>query len=220
VRVITAALLKATPNVKLELTAASKALDQVRSPLRRRQLNLVFGGGGRAACCPAITAASRDCEEPDMPPRQLVVGAVTKDTVRVGEAKVVESDSPVGRYRSVFEDDGSTGYFYALDTTRPDNPIIDALHVYDVERVADRERACQLHILWSADGLKTALFLNSSSHATYNFEGQRGCCRTGFPPTAILDGGSHVWADAEMEHFHAPETGCAEQGAAAGGGGM
>jgi len=138
-----------------------------------------------------------------MPPKQLVASAVTKDTVCVGEAKVVESDSSIGRYRSVFEDDGSTGYFYALDSTRPDNPIVDALHVYDVECVADAERACQLHIVWSADGLKTVLFLNSYPHAIYNFEAQRGCCRTGFPPTAILGGGSHAWDDAEMEHFHA-----------------
>lgn len=135
-------------------------------------------------------------------PRQLVASAVTKDTIRVGEERVVESGSPVGRYRAVFEDDGKTGYFYALDTARPGNPIVDALHVYDAARVADRERACQLPIVWSADGLKAALFLNSYPHAVYNFEGQRGCCRTGFPPAAIFGGGSHAWDDAEMEHFH------------------
>jgi hypothetical protein len=138
-----------------------------------------------------------------MPP-QLVGSAVTRDTVRVGEATVIPSDSSIGRYRAVFEDDGTTGYFYALDTARPDNPIVDALHVYDVERVADGERACQLLILWSADGLKTVLFLNSYPHAVYNFKAQRGCCRTGFPPVAIFGGASHKWDDSEMEHFHAP----------------
>ena len=138
-----------------------------------------------------------------MPPKRLVAGAVTKDAVRVSEAKVVESDSPVGRYRCVFEDDGATGYFYALDTTRAGNPIVDAMHVYDAARVSDRENACQLHIVWSADGLKSVLFLNSYPHAICNFENQRGCCRTGFPPTAILGGGSHAWDEAEMDHFHA-----------------
>jgi hypothetical protein len=138
-----------------------------------------------------------------MPPKQLVASAVTRDTVRVGEAIVVQSDSSIGRYRAVFEDDGQTGYFYALDMTRPDNPIVDALHVYDVQRVTDRDRPCQLHILWSADGLKTVLFLNSYPHAIYNFEAQRGCCRTGFPPAALPGGASHDWDDSEMEHFHA-----------------
>jgi hypothetical protein len=138
-----------------------------------------------------------------MPLKQLVASAVTKDSVRVGEAKVVQSDSSIGRYRAVFEDDGSTGYFYALDITRPDNPIVDALHVYDVERVADRDLPCQLHIVWSADGLKAVLFLNSYPHAIYNFEAQRGCCRTGFPPAAIHSVTSHDWDDSEMNHFHA-----------------
>ncbi len=138
-----------------------------------------------------------------MPPK-LVASAVTKETLRVGEAAVVESDSSVGRYRAVFEDDGATGYFYALDTARMDNPIVDALHVYNVQAVADRERPCQLHIVWSADGLKTVLFLNSYPHAVYNFEMQRGCCRTGFPPPLGTDSNtSHAWDDAEMEHFHA-----------------
>jgi hypothetical protein len=139
-----------------------------------------------------------------MPPKQLVGSAVTRETVCVGQAKVIESDSSIGRYRAVFEDDGATGYFYALDTTRPENPIIDALHVYDAERIAERGQTCQLVILWSADGLKTVLFVNSQAHAIYNFEAQRGCCRTGFPPAPILGGGgSHAWDDAEMEHFHA-----------------
>jgi hypothetical protein len=138
-----------------------------------------------------------------MPPKQLVASAVTKETIRVGEAAVVQSASPVGRYQAVFEDDGATGYFYALDTARTDNPIVDALHIYNVSAVADREQPCQLHIVWSGDGLKTVLFLNSYPHAVYNFEAQRGCCRTGFPPVGINSGTSHDWDDAEMEHFHA-----------------
>jgi hypothetical protein len=138
----------------------------------------------------------------DMSPKKLVAGAVTKDTVQVGKKTVVQSESPIGRYQSVFEDDGETGYFYALDTTRPENPIVDALHIYNVESVADRDRPCHLHIVWSVDGQKTVLFLNSHPHAIYNFEAKRGCCRTGFPPAAILAGGSHKWDDSEMEHFH------------------
>jgi hypothetical protein len=138
-----------------------------------------------------------------MQPKKLVASAVTKETLRVGEALVLPSSSPLGRYQAVFEDDGATGYFYALDTTRPGNPIVDALHIYNVEAVADRDQPSQLHIVWSADGLKAALFINSYPHAVYNFEAQRGCCRTGFPPAGIQSGASHDWDDAEMEHFQA-----------------
>jgi len=137
-----------------------------------------------------------------MAARQLVASSVTKETIRVGNATVVQSDSSIGRYQSVFEDDGQTAYFYALDTSRSDNPIVDALHIYNVESVVDRDKPSQLHIVWSADGLKTALFLNSFPHAVYNFEDRRGCCRTGFPPPADTTA-SHDWDDSEMEHFHA-----------------
>lgn len=137
-----------------------------------------------------------------MPLKQLVASAVTRETIRVGEAAVVQSDSSIGRYRAVFEDDGQTGYFYALDTALPDNPIVDAMHVYNAAQVVDRVQPCQLHIVWSADGLKAALFLNSYPHAIYNFEARRGCCRTGFPPPAPGAGASHEWVESEMDHFH------------------
>ncbi|MBO0752455.1 MAG: DUF2251 domain-containing protein [Bradyrhizobiaceae bacterium] len=139
----------------------------------------------------------------DMAPKQLVASVVTRETIRVGDARVVQSGSSMGRYQAVFEDDGATGYFYALDMSRSGNPIVDALHVYDVNSVADRDQPRDLQILWSSDGLKTVLFLNSYPHAIYNFEDRRGCCRTGFPPAAIGLGASHDWQDAEMEHFHA-----------------
>jgi hypothetical protein len=57
--------------------------------------------------------------------------------------------------------------------------------------------------VWSADGLKTVLFLNSAPHAVYNLEAHRRFCRTGFPPAAIRGGVSHEWDDTEMEHFYA-----------------
>jgi hypothetical protein len=138
-----------------------------------------------------------------MQPKKLVASVVTNETVRVGEAIVVPSSSALGRYQAVFEDDGATGYFYALDTAQAGNPIVDALHIYNVDSVADRDQPSQLHIVWSTDGLKAALFLNSFPHAVYNFEAQRGCCRSGFPPAAGPAGDSHHWDDSQMDHFQA-----------------
>ena len=35
----------------------------------------------------------------------------------VGQPTVVEASAPQGRFGAVFEDDGETGYFYALETS-------------------------------------------------------------------------------------------------------
>jgi hypothetical protein len=138
-----------------------------------------------------------------MPPK-LAASAVTKETLHAGAETVIESDSPAGRYQVVFEDDGETGYFYALDNEKDGNPIMDALHIYNVQNVADRVKPSQLHIVWSVDTMKAALFINSYPHAVYNFSDGVGCCRTGFPPPADAST-SHEWDESQMEHFHASE---------------
>jgi hypothetical protein len=40
---------------------------------------------------------------------------------------------------AVFEDDGQAGYLYALDMSAAGNPMQDALHIYNVMQIADRE---------------------------------------------------------------------------------
>jgi len=138
-----------------------------------------------------------------MPPR-LCASAVTKEALNIGEPLFVPSASPIGRYQAVFEDDCDTGYFYALDMDRGEKPIVDALHIYNVKSVVDREKPSELHIIWSRDGLKTVLFINSYPHAIYNFESKAGCCRTGFPPPADVSA-SHAWDESQLQHFFADE---------------
>jgi len=72
-----------------------------------------------------------------------------EETLHVGTETFVESVSPRGRYALVFEDDGATGYYYALDTNKEGNPIVDALHIYDVASVVDRKTPSTLQIVWS-----------------------------------------------------------------------
>lgn len=50
----------------------------------------------------------------------------------VGEAQVIKSLAPEGMLAAVFEDDGETGYFYALDESVNGNAIQDAVHIYNV----------------------------------------------------------------------------------------
>ncbi len=77
------------------------------------------------------------------------------------------TDAPVTNFGAVFEDDGQTGYFYALDRSRKDMPILDAVHIYNAENVTDRERPSVFQIVWTADGTKTALYINDYPHAVF-----------------------------------------------------
>jgi hypothetical protein len=111
---------------------------------------------------------------------------VAKEAFQAGRPLVVDADSPIGRYATVFEDDGETGCFYAVDTDVEDgNPVQDALLVYAVADVIDAELASTLEIGWSRDGLKALLLINDAPHAAFDFERRQGWCLLGLPETAL-----------------------------------
>jgi len=111
---------------------------------------------------------------------------VARETLRVGQALVVDADSPAGRYAAVFEDDGATGVFYAIDTDVEDgNPVQDALLVYVAADVSDAELASTLEIGWSDDGLKALLLINDAPHAAFDFAARQGWCQLGLPQAAM-----------------------------------
>jgi hypothetical protein len=58
----------------------------------------------------------------------------------VGSKVLVAEDSPNGVYSAVFEDDGETGYFYAVRLPQTDDGILDAVHIYNVTNVTDKDR--------------------------------------------------------------------------------
>jgi hypothetical protein len=124
---------------------------------------------------------------------------VATETLKVGHAVVVDADSPTGRYAVVFEDDGETGYFYAVDTDVEDgNPVQDALLVYAVADVLDADEASTLEIGWSDDGAKALLLINDAPHAAFDFERRQGWCLLGLPEVAIGKGWSkagHQWSE-------------------------
>jgi hypothetical protein len=124
-------------------------------------------------------------------------------TFQPGDSSFVAEDSSNGQYSAVFEDDGETGYFYALDLTRTDNMILDAVHIYNVANVTDKDRPSKLAIVWTGDGLKCALTINGYPHAVFDFAAQRGFCRTNFPNFQSQSEGSwpqsdHTWSDAAV----------------------
>lgn len=129
---------------------------------------------------------------------------VAEQTIRVGEKVVIEGPSLSERLSVVFEDDGDTGYLYALDHSRRDDPIVDVLHIYNARNVADRHIPSELQIAWSVDGLKAVLLINGYVHAVVDFDTRRGYCRTGFPPPSKSTGWteySHEWDDRAIDLF-------------------
>ncbi|MCC7503553.1 MAG: DUF2251 domain-containing protein [Flavobacteriales bacterium] len=120
----------------------------------------------------------------------------------VGHELVVNGPSHSSRFVAVFEDDGETGYFYALDRALDPEPVIDALHIYNVVDVSDRNVPSHFQLVWSGDGLKVALFINRYPHAAFDFIKKRGYCRTGFPPPhASFSSEGHDWDDSVLSFF-------------------
>jgi len=125
-----------------------------------------------------------------------------EETFLVGDETFVGSKSPTTQYAVFFEDDGDTGYFYGLDTSIETNQILDALHIYNVAAVVDKEKPSVAQIEWSEDGLKAALFINGYAHAVIDFADKRAYCRTNFPlPEEKWTSFGHEWSDTALESF-------------------
>jgi hypothetical protein len=123
------------------------------------------------------------------------------EKLQVGKPSVLEARSPDGRYAVVFEDDGDTGYFYALDLSEKEkNPIQEAMSVYDVKNVTDRAKPSEVVMVWTADSRQAALFINSYPHAVFDFGKKRGYCRTNFPQPGKW-GKDFKWDDSAIDVF-------------------
>lgn len=129
---------------------------------------------------------------------------VVHEEIKIGTPEVYEADSPLGRFAVVFEDDGETGYFYALDHESKDRPIQDALLIYAVADVVDRQIPTVLDICWAVDGRKALLLLDQDPHAVFDFDSRRGYSRLAFPTTQADSAWSksdHGWDESVMSFF-------------------
>jgi hypothetical protein len=118
-----------------------------------------------------------------------------------GRQTAIESPSPGGVWKVVFEDDGRTGYLYALDESDNENPIQEALHIYNVADLRDKERKSTAAVVWASDGQKACLLLNGHPHAVVDFSAKRGYCRTNFPAPGKWKGHDFQWDGRVMEYF-------------------
>lgn len=130
------------------------------------------------------------------------MGVLAQQQITVGQKAVIEGSSPDKKHMVVFEDDGDTGYFYALDMSRTENPIVDALQIYNVTTGNDLHIPSTVQILWSADNQKAMLLLNRYPHAVFDFAAKRGYCRKAFPPPdKRWTAHGHEWDEKVVELF-------------------
>jgi len=143
-------------------------------------------------------SATHTAPETSMPGPHIAA----KAALNIGTPLVVEGPSPEGDLAAVFEDDGETGYFYALDRERLADPILDAVCIYDVEDVEARAQPRLLHIIWSPDQTRAALLIDQHPHAVFDFRERRGYCRSGFPePIAEHGWTRHDWNESLQQAF-------------------
>ena len=107
-----------------------------------------------------------------------------KKVLDPGQKVFLDSYSPENSYGVAFEDDGESGYFYALEKTAQSNQprILDALHIFESAERMDDNKPVELMIVWTTDWLKCALILDGSCHALFDFENQGGYNINEFPP--------------------------------------
>ena len=129
---------------------------------------------------------------------------LTIDKLNVGQETFIESCPDNCEYAVVFEDDGTTGYFYALE--RPENSemkILDAVHIYNVVKVTDKHIPSEVKIFWNKDLTKSALMINEYCHAIMDFNNKKGLSRTGFPkPGQTWASEQRILTEAELDNFY------------------
>jgi hypothetical protein len=136
-----------------------------------------------------------------------------------GTDTFIESFSQENKHGVVFEDDGETGYFYAVerDAEGQGLRVLDALHIYEVEEAGPGEAAggaeadpeagkgkpgadrsaeapsSKLQIVWSRDWEKCALVIDGFCHAIYDFIARGGYNINEFPPP------NEIWTQGERK---------------------
>lgn len=121
-----------------------------------------------------------------------------------GEDLFIESFSPENQYGVVFEDDGESAYFYAVEKDGDDAGlrILDALHIHESDEGGDASPApAPLKIIWSKDWEKVALIIDGYVHALFDFAAHGGYNINEFPPpNAIWTNGDRKLTDELIRH--------------------
>jgi len=105
-----------------------------------------------------------------------------RQALRVGRPVVLDVPAPTPPFTAVFEDDGHTGYFYAMDESLEGPQIVDAVLVYEVAAFGSDVPVLEATVDWSEDCTRVTLRLNGEVHAAFDFSRRLGACRSAWPP--------------------------------------
>ena len=139
-----------------------------------------------------------------------------------GKNTLIESPSPTSDYSVAFVQENERADFYAIKRGKK-SPVMDSMLIYRIaktviQRIPNQTNRVdqlpegllepigthQLDILWSEDGLKSALLINGRFHAVYDFESLTGFCRS--TGCQVMNYGfktCHKWSDSAMNYFTA-----------------
>ena len=107
---------------------------------------------------------------------------VAETTLMVGTPEVLEGASPTSPFQIVFEDDGDTGYLYAVRRNHDDSiKILDAVHLYTVSTVANADHPIEVKLVWDDPGRLGGVLIEDHCHALFDFDEERGHCIDEFP---------------------------------------
>ncbi len=83
-------------------------------------------------------------------------------------------------YAVVLDDDGETGFLYAV--TEDFGEVLDALHLYSSDSPGRLELNEKVYIIWSPLLSKAGLYYHGAFQAVIDFKNAAACCRAGLPP--------------------------------------
>jgi hypothetical protein len=126
--------------------------------------------------------------------------------ITVGTKSSISAISPSNEFAVVFEDDGESAHFYALNAFHNDQKILDVINIYTVEQVSDCKTPCIVRITWSNDGSKVMLIIDEYPHAVFDFSAKQGYGRTNYPNVPRVERNSwrsddHRWTDSVLQWF-------------------
>jgi hypothetical protein len=121
-------------------------------------------------------------------------------------ATSVLSKSPIHPCETSFQHEMITGDFFAWDWRCEDatQQPVGSLLIYHGDSVIKWNRELEIEILWSHDGLKSALLIDGYAHALFDFVEKCGYCRTGEPKwwgTRRADWHTHDWDESVYRAF-------------------
>jgi len=128
---------------------------------------------------------------------------LTVEALSVGQDTYIESCPSTVDNAVIFEDNGETGYLYAIEKGTDEKlEILDAVNIYDVTNVTDKDIPSEVKIFWNDDFDKVGLMINNYCHAIMDFKNKVGLCRTGFPHASKnWPNGRVKLTDTEVEKF-------------------